>query len=330
MHLSRAPVPALQVGSPPFPGKAHRSAKPTHRDRSSLPTVRTRATRPRVLDALRGACTDARPCLSCAGLRFAPYVSRLQRSRVRNYFHMPCKDHPTRYAPVSRARACPAGGEPAISRKGASFCKANTSGPVLIADGEDACSTAARAGCVARHMHGRPPLPFLCRPAFCPVCVALATLSRSQLLPYAVRADALQCPFAQCPFAQREVLFRAVPFCTERGTLSHSALLHRKRYSSARCPFAQKEVLCSTVPFCTERGTLSHGAPFCTERGTLSYSALLHRQRYSFTVSKFPNRYYRLFTPSQPCRTHLFTRPSQYALVHKEVRLTHISSTIWS
>jgi len=179
-------------------------------------------------------------------------------------------------------------------------------------------------------MHGHPPLPFLCRPAFCPVCVTLATLSRSQLLPYAVRADALQCPFAQCPFAQREVLFRAVPFCTERGTLSHSALLHRKRYSSARCPYAQKEVLCSTVPFCTERGTLSHGAPFCTERGTLSYSALLHRQRYSFTVSKFPNRYYRLFTPSQPCRTHLFTRPSQYALVHKEVRLTHISSTIWS
>jgi len=196
MHLSRTPVPALQVGNPPFPEKAHHSAKPTHRDQSSLPTVRTRATRPRVLDALHGTCTDTRPCLSYAGLRFAPYVSHLQHSRVRNYFHMPCVQ-----------------------------------------------------------MH-----------------------------------------------------------CSAR---SHSALLHRGRYSFAQCPFAQKEVLFRIVPF-------------CTERGTLSYSALLHRQRYSFTVSKFPNRYYRLFTPSQPCRTHLFTRPSQYALVHKEVRLTHISSTIWS
>jgi len=155
-------------------------------------------------------------------------------------------------------------------------------------------------------MHGHPPLPFLCRPAFCPVCVTLATLSRSQLLPYAVRADALQCPFAQCPFAQREVLFRAVPFCTERGTLSHSALLqrgtlsysallHRKRYSSAQCPFAQKEVLFHTVPFCTkkkcsvaqcpfaqkevlfrtvppfaQKEVLFRTVPFCTDRGTLS------------------------------------------------------------
>jgi len=173
MHLSRTPVPALQVGNPPFPEKAHHSAKPTHRDQYSLPTVRTRATRPRVLDALHGTCTDTRPCLSYAGLRFAPYVSHLQHSRVRNYFHMPCV--------------------------------------------QMHCSARSHSALLHRGRYS----------------------------------------FAQCPFAQKEVLFRIVPFCTERGTLSYSALLHRKRYSFAQCPFAQKEVLFRTVPFCTDRGTLS-------------------------------------------------------------------------